>query len=116
MKQVVNVLLITIVLQVLVLASLVLVKSFMVEDLGQNHWASVPTACISKLNIKNIDKKYRDRELYMEQQVQHTGFIPLSPLQFGHIRNCSTCQVNKKWLQQPVKLYEYVKSFNCPNF
>ena len=75
----------------------------MVEDLGQNYWASVPKACIAKLNIKNIDKKCRDLELYMEQQVQHTGFIPLSPLQFGHIRNCSTCQVNKKWLQQLLK-------------
>ena len=41
MKQVVNVFLVAIVLQVLVLTSLVLVngvhESFVVEDLGQNH-------------------------------------------------------------------------------
>ena len=91
-------------------------QSFMVQDLGQNYWASVPKACMAKLNIENIDKKCKDLKLYMQQQVQHTGFIPLSPLQFCHIRSCSTCQVDKKWLQQPVKLYEYVKSFNCPNF
>ena len=52
----------------------------------------------------------------MAQQAQHTGLIPLSPLQFGHIRSCSTCQVDKRWLQEPVKLYEYVKISNCPNF
>ena len=71
---------------------------------------------LAKLNIKDIKNKCRDLKSFMTQQKQHTGFIPLSPLQFSHIRNCSRCQVDKQWLEKPIQLYHYVKSFKCPNF
>ena len=47
------------------------------------------------LDIKNVVNKYQDLKVYMSQQIQNTGFIPLSPVQFGHTRDCTRCQVDK---------------------
>ena len=52
----------------------------------------------------------------MIQQNQHTGFVPLSPLQFLGIKNCTKCIVDKELCRDPVKLHEYVKQFQWPNF
>ena len=87
-----------------------------VPDLGQNYWATVSKTQLAKLDVKNITDKCNDLKLYMFQQNQLMGFVPLSPLQFSHIRDCTKCQVEKQWLEKPVELYKYVKSFNCPNF
>ena len=87
-----------------------------IPDLGQQYWASISKNQLAKLNINDITQKYGDLKLFMAQQKQHTGFIPPSPLQFGHIRDCSRCQVDKQWLQKPIQLYHYVQSFKCPNF
>ena len=91
-------------------------SEFNILDLGQHHWASISKNQLAKLNINDISQKCWDLKLYIAQQKQHTGFIPLSPLQFGHIRDCSKCQVDKQWLQKPIQLYQYVKSFKCSNF
>ena len=90
--------------------------SITVPDLGQKFWARVPKSQQSKLDVRTFQNKCKDLELYISQQAQLTGFIPLSPLQFPHIRNCTQCQVEKQWLHKPIELYRYVKFFNCPNF
>ena len=53
---------------------------------------------------------------FMNQQYQHTGFIPLSPLQFKPIRECQKHVSDIELCCNPVKLHNYVKSFECPNF
>ena len=52
----------------------------------------------------------------MNQQESHTGFIPLSPLQFVDVKKCSKCVVDPELCRDPVKLHGYVSSFKCPNF
>ena len=85
-------------------------------DLGQKFWDSVSKNYLAKLKIDDVQNKCSELKSFMTQQKQHTGFIPLSPLQFSHIRNCSRCQVDKHWLEKPIQLYHYVKSFKRPNF
>ena len=86
--------------------------SIKVPDLGQSYWASVPKSQLTKLDVRTIENKCKDLELYISQQTQLTGFIPLSPLQFPHIRNCTKCRVENQWLQKPIELHRYVKTFN----
>ena len=85
-------------------------------DLGQKFWDSASKNYLAKLKIDDVQNKCSELKSFMTQQKQHTGFIPLSPLQFSHIRNCSRCQVDKHWLEKPIQLYHYVKSFKRPNF
>ena len=54
--------------------------------------------------------------MYRFQKQQHTGFLPLSPLQFVGIKTCTKCIVDKELCKDPVKLHHYVKQFQCPNF
>ena len=87
-----------------------------VEELGQSKWLNYSKKQLAQLELKNIQDKCPDLEKYMKQQNQHTGFVPLSPLQFVGIKSCTKCIVNTELCKDPVKLHEYVKQFRCPNF
>ena len=52
----------------------------------------------------------------MTQQNEHTGFVPMSPLQFVGIKSYTNCIVHKELCRDPVKLHKYDKKFKCSNF
>ena len=72
-------------------------------------------ADLSRLQLQNIGDKCQELLQFMEQQHQHTGFIPLSPLQFKLIREYKKCVVDHDLCKDPVKLHNYVISFGSPN-
>ena len=86
------------------------------KDLGQHAWAKVSKKQLSQIDIQLLDNKCQDLSQFMAQQTPHTGFIPLSPLQFGEIRQCNKCVHDPKLCKDPLKLYKIVYSFKCPNF
>ena len=87
-----------------------------IQQLGQNSWEHVSKSDLSRLQLKNIGDKCQELVDFMEQQNQHTGFIPLSPLQFKPITECKKCIIDQELCKDPVALYRYVKSFGSPNF
>ena len=89
---------------------------WVIEQLGQNNWECVSKSDFSRLQLKDIGDKCQELLDFMEQQNQHTGFIPLSPLQFKPIRQCKKCTIDQELCKDPVALYRYVKSFGSPNF
>ena len=89
---------------------------WVIEQLGQNNWECVSKSDFSRLQLKDIGDKCQELLDFMEQQDQHTGFIPLSPLQFKPIRQCKKCTIDQELCKDPVALYRYVKSFGSPNF
>ena len=44
------------------------------------------------------------------------GSSPFLPYNLVTLGTAAVCQVDKQWLQKPVQLYHYVKSFKCPIF
>ena len=86
------------------------------QELGQQQWLAISKTELAKLDLATIEDKCMDLIQYMNQQGQHTGFIPLSPLQFKPIRECQRRVSDKELCCNPVRLHNYVKSFGCPNF
>ena len=89
---------------------------WVIEQLGQNKWDDVSKADLSRLQLQDIGNKCQELLQFLEQQCQHTGFIPLSPLQFKPIRKCNKCVVDYNLCKDPVKLHNHVRSFGSPNF
>ena len=87
-----------------------------VKELGQKQYATISKTELAKLSVENIENKCQELAQFLAQQQQKTGFIPLSPLQFGHIKHCNKCIVDKDLLAKPVLLYNCVKKHKCPNF
>ena len=87
-----------------------------IRDLGQHSWAKVSKKQLNQIDIQLLDNKCQDLSRFMDQHTQHTGFIPLSPLQFGEIKECDKCIHDPELCKDPVKLYDIVNSFQCPNF
>ena len=87
-----------------------------VQNLGQQEWATITMHQLAQIDIKVLHNKCQDLLRFMNKQESHTGFIPLSPLQFTDIRKCNKCAVDPELCKDPIKLYEYVSSFRCPNF
>ena len=87
-----------------------------IEDLGQQLWLELSKKQLAQLDLQTIQGKCTDLKQYMAQQQQHTGFIPLSPLQLVGIKACTKCMIDKELCKDPVKLHQYVKQFQCLNF
>ena len=87
-----------------------------VQELGQISWASISKKQLMQIDINLLHNRCQDLCDFMCQQSEHTGFNPLSPLQFVNIKQCNKCVVNRDLFQDPVKLHKYVSSFKCPNF
>ena len=90
--------------------------NWQVQELGQNEWVGISKNELARLDLAAIEGKCVELVQYMNQQNQHTGFIPLSPLQFKPIRHCKKRVSDIQLCANPVKLHSYVKSFGCPNF
>ena len=90
--------------------------NWQVQELCQNEWVGVSKTELARLDLAAIEGKCVELIQYMNQQNQHTGFIPLSPLQFKPIRECQKRVNNVELCCNPVKLHNYVKSFGGPNF
>ena len=90
--------------------------NWQIEDLGQKEWLGISKTELAKLDLVTIEGKCMELIQFINQQDQHTGFIPLSPLQFKPIRECQKCVSDTELCCNPVKLHNYVKSFGCPNF
>ena len=86
------------------------------QDLGQKEWLGISKIELAKLDLAAIEGKCVELTQYMNQQNQHTGFIPLSPLQFKPIKDCQKRVNDVELCCNPVELHNYVKSFGCPNF
>ena len=84
--------------------------SYNIEDLGQHSWKSVTKSQLAQLDRANLSNKCQELTEFLQQQPLHTGFIPLSPLQFQHIRRCDRCIIGQYWVDKPVLLYNYVGS------
>ena len=87
---------------------------FEIKDLGQHKWACVSKQQFTQIDIKLLSKCH-DLLQFIAQQEFHTEFIPLSPLQFLEVKNCNKCVVAPDLCRDPVKLYNHVSSFKCPN-
>ena len=87
-----------------------------VQELGQSNWLYLSKNDLAQLELSKIEDNCLDLQKFMRQQNQHTGFVPLSPLQFVGIKSCTKCLVNRELCKDPVKLHEYVTQFQCPNF
>ena len=87
-----------------------------VQELGQNSWAGITKKQLMQIDTNLLHNRCQDLCDFMCQQNEHTGFIPLSPLQFVHIKQCEKNVVDPDLCQDPVKLHKYVNSFKCPNF
>ena len=87
-----------------------------VQELGQSPWATISKEQLVQIDINLLHNRCQDLCKFMCQHSEHTGFIPLSPLQFVNIRQCNKCIVDHALCQDPIKLHKYVSSFNCPNF
>ena len=87
-----------------------------IKDLGQSAWAKISKKQLSKIDIQLLDNKCQALSQFMAQQPQQTGFVPLSPLQFEEIRQCGKSIYDPELCKNPVKLYNFVNSFHCPNF
>ena len=85
-------------------------------DLGQKRWEHISKSQLAKLEAHSLVDKCSDLIAFLQQQKFPSGFTPLSPLQFHPIKDCTKLIKNEKWLDHPVLLYKYVKSFGCPNF
>ena len=90
--------------------------NWQVEELDQNQWVGISKTELANLDLATIEGKCMELLQFMSQQYQHTGFIPLSPLQFKPIRACQKRMSDIELCGNPVKLHNYVKSFGCPNF
>ena len=87
-----------------------------VQELGQSPWATISKKQLMQIDINLLHNRCQDLCKFMCQHSEHTGFIPLSPLQFVNIRQCNKCIVDHALCQDPIKLHKYVSSFKCPNF
>ena len=87
-----------------------------IKDLGQSAWAKVSKKQLASIDIQLLDNKCQALSQFMAQQPQHTGFVPLSPLQFEEIRQCNKSIHDPELCRNPVRLYNFVNSFQCPNF
>ena len=87
-----------------------------IKDLGQSAWAKISKRQLAKIDIQLLDNKCQALSQFMAQQPHHTGFVPLSPLQFEEIRQCGKSIYDPELCKNPVRLYNFVNSFHCPNF
>ena len=90
--------------------------NWQVEQLGKKEWVGISKSKLTRLDLAAIEGKCTELIQFMNQEDQHTGFIPLSPLQFKQIRECQKRVSDIELCCNPVKLHNYVKSFGCSNF
>ena len=81
---------------------------------GQKRFTEITKNNFKKIVLYDIANLCNDLKSMLQQQSVIGGFIPLTDLQGGAIKNCKYVMKNIEMCKDPVVLFDYVNSFGVP--